>query len=53
LSQAISELEASTAAVEIFGRDVVDHYLNAARVERDAYDAAVHSWDRQRYLERG
>jgi glutamine synthetase len=39
--------------VEIFGRDVVDHYLNAARVERDAYDAAVHAWDRERYLERG
>ena len=53
LYEAISELEASTAAVEIFGRDVVDHYLNAARVERDAYDAAVHAWDRQRYLERG
>jgi glutamine synthetase len=33
--------------------DVVDHYLNAARVERDAYDAAVHAWDRERYLERG
>jgi glutamine synthetase len=53
LYEAISLLEASKAAVEIFGQDVVDHYLNAARVERDAYDAAVHAWDRERYLERG
>jgi glutamine synthetase len=53
LYEAIGLLEKSKAAVEIFGRDVVDHYLNAARVERDAYDAAVHPWDRERYLERG
>jgi glutamine synthetase len=53
LYEAIALLEQSKAAVEIFGQDVVDHYLNAARVERDAYDAAVHAWDRQRYLERG
>ena len=53
LYEAVGELERSKAAVEIFGRDVIDHYLNAARVERDAYDAAVHAWDRQRYLERG
>jgi glutamine synthetase len=53
LYEAVGLLEKSKAAVEIFGRDVVDHYLNAARVERDAYDAAVHAWDRERYLERG
>ncbi len=53
LYEAISLAEQSKAAVEIFGQDVVDHYLNAARVERDAYDAAVHAWDRERYLERG
>ena len=53
LYEAVAELEKSKAAVEIFGQDVVDHYLNAARVERDAYDAAVHAWDRERYLERG
>ena len=41
------------AAVEIFGRDVVDHYLNAARVEQETYDSIVHPWDRERYLERG
>ena len=53
LYEAIAELERSEAAVEIFGQDVVDHYLNAARVEQSAYDAVVHDWDRERYLERG
>ena len=33
--------------------DVVDHYLNAARVEQQLYDSVVHNWDRERYLERG
>ena len=53
LYEAIAELERSEAAVEIFGQDVVDHYLNAARVEQDTYDSVVHPWERERYLERG
>jgi glutamine synthetase len=53
LYEAIAELEKSEAAVAIFGQDVVDHYLNAAVVEQRAYDAEVHDWDRERYLERG
>ncbi len=53
LYEAIAELERSKAAVEIFGQDVVDHYLNAARVEQELYDSVVHDWDRERYLERG
>jgi glutamine synthetase len=52
LHEAIRELEASAAAVDIFGADVVAHYLNAARVEQATYDAVVHPWDRERYLER-
>ena len=52
LHEAIRALESSTAAVEILGEDVVAHYLNAARVEQATYDAVVHPWDRQRYLER-
>ena len=52
LWEAIQALERSEAAVEIFGQDVVDHYLNAARVEQDTYDSMVHPWDRERYLER-
>jgi glutamine synthetase len=53
LYEAIWELERSAPAREIFGDDVVDHYLNAARVEQQTYDAVVHNWDRGRYLERG
>ena len=52
LYEAIAELERSEAAVDIFGQDVVDHYLNAARVEQETYDAIVHDWERERYLER-
>ena len=52
LYEAIAELEKSKAAVDIFGQDVVDHYLNAARVEQETYDAMVHNWERERYLER-
>jgi glutamine synthetase len=52
LYEAIRGLEESEAAVEIFGADVVAHYLNAARVEQETYDAIVHPWDRERYLER-
>ena len=53
LYEAIGEFEGSTAAVRVFGQDVVDHYLNAARVEQATYDAVVDAWERQRYLERG
>jgi glutamine synthetase len=53
LYEAITELERSEAAVDIFGQDVVDHYLNAARYEQQVYDSVVHNWDRERYLERG
>jgi glutamine synthetase len=53
LYEAIRLLEDSEAAVDIFGADVVAHYLNAARVEQETYDAVVHPWDRERYLERG
>jgi glutamine synthetase len=53
LHEAIRDLEASEAAVDIFGANVVAHYLNAARVEQETYDAVVHPWDRERYLERG
>jgi glutamine synthetase len=53
LWEAVRELERSTLAREIFGEEVVEHYLNAARVEQDTYDAVVTDWERERYLERG
>src|SRR3990172_3747090 len=53
LHEAIMELERSEAAVEIFGADVVAHYLNAARVEQHAYDAVVPPWEGEGYREGG
>lgn len=48
-----ADLFASSAiAREAFGADVVDHYLNAARVEQAAYDAAVTDWEKIRGFER-
>ncbi|RBO97019.1 glutamine synthetase family protein [Nocardia puris] len=42
----------SAVARTAFGADVVEHYRNAARVELDAYDAAVTDWERVRGFER-
>ncbi len=42
----------SAVAREAFGSEVVDHYLNYARVELDAFDAAVTDWERYRCFER-
>jgi glutamine synthetase len=35
-----------------FGQEVVDHYLNRASVEIDAFEAAVTDWERYRGFER-
>jgi len=37
-------------AVDAFGADVVEHYLNRAKVEIDAFEAAVTDWERYRGL---
>jgi glutamine synthetase len=42
----------SAIARQAFGKEVVAHYLNMARVELDAYDAAVTDWERVRGFER-
>ncbi len=42
----------SAMAREAFGEEVVDHYLNRARVELDAYEAAVTDWEKFRGFER-
>jgi glutamine synthetase len=47
------DLFAGSAVVrDAFGQDVVDHYLNRARVEIDAYNAAVTDWEKFRGFER-
>ena len=42
----------STVAREAFGQEVVDHYLNRARVEIEAFESAVTDWERFRGFER-
>lgn len=45
-------LAESKLARSAFGDEVVDHYLNNARVELAAYDAAVTDWEKIRGFER-
>jgi glutamine synthetase len=52
LRDAAQLLDESKLARAAFGDDVVDHYLNAARVELAAYDAAVTDWEKFRGFER-
>ncbi len=52
LWKAAQLLEESELAVAAFGREVVDHYLNAARVEVRAYETAITDWERFRGFER-
>lgn len=52
LAEAASAFERSTLAREVFGDDVVAHYLNNARVELAAFNAAVTDWERMRGFER-
>ncbi|PXY22099.1 glutamine synthetase [Prauserella flavalba] len=52
LRDAAELLGDSKIARAAFGDDVVEHYLNAARIEQAAYDAAVTDWERLRGFER-
>ena len=52
LREATSLFAASEVARSAFGEDVVEHYLNNARVEQAAYDAAITDWERVRGFER-
>ncbi|HEX2174902.1 MAG TPA: glutamine synthetase family protein [Nocardioidaceae bacterium] len=52
LRDAAARLAESKVARSAFGDEAVDHYLNAARVEIAAYDAAVTDWERIRGFER-
>ena len=42
----------SEIAREAFGADVVNHYLNNARIELAAFDSAITDWERVRGFER-
>ena len=52
LREAATLFENSKLARGAFGDEVVEHYLNNARVELKAYDAAVTDWERVRGFER-
>jgi glutamine synthetase len=52
LRDAADLLRHSAVAKEVFGPAVIDHYLNAARVEIDAFETAVTDWERFRGFER-
>lgn len=52
LREAADLFEGSALAREVFGDEVVDHYVHAARVEVAAFDSAVTDWERVRGFER-
>jgi glutamine synthetase len=52
LAEAAELFGASEVARTAFGAEVVDHYLNAARIELNAFNAAVTDWERFRGFER-
>jgi glutamine synthetase len=52
LAEAATLFDASAVARQAFGDEVVDHYVNYARVEVDAFNAAVTDWERVRGFER-
>ncbi|MCU1441247.1 MAG: glutamine synthetase [Rhodoglobus sp.] len=52
LREATALFAESEIAREAFGDDVVAHYLNNARIEQAAFDAAITDWERVRGFER-
>ena len=52
LPEAAAALAGSELARAAFGEDVVEHYLNAAKIEVDAYNAAITDWELIRGFER-
>jgi glutamine synthetase len=52
LQAAADRFAHSDVAREAFGQEVVDHYLNRARIELQAFEAAVTDWERFRGFER-
>jgi glutamine synthetase len=52
LGEARELFDNSRVAREAFGDEVVDHYLNYARVELEAFGAAITDWEKFRGFER-
>ncbi len=53
LREAIGALEDGKVARQLFGDEVIDHYLNYARTEQRLYDQVVTCYERERMFERG
>jgi glutamine synthetase len=53
LRDAIAALEQGTVDRQLFGDEVVDHYLNYARTEQRLFDEVVTCYERERMFERG
>jgi glutamine synthetase len=52
LREAADLFDKSEHARRIFGDDVVNHLVNAARIEIRAFDSAITDWERVRGFER-
>lgn len=52
LIESIGELKKSKFARQVFGEDVVEHYLHFFRTEQRKFDEVVTDWERSRYFER-
>ena len=52
LKEALSLFDQSVVARDAFGEEVVDHYVHAAQIEVDTFDAAITDWERYRGFER-
>ncbi len=52
LAEALTLFERSSVARAAFSDEVVDHYVNAGRVELEAFASAVTDWERYRGFER-
>jgi glutamine synthetase len=53
LYEAMGLWKESEAVKAIFGEQVAGHYYNMARVEQQAFDTVVTTWERERYFEQG
>lgn len=53
LHESIAALDGSSWAREVFGADVIEHYLHFFRTEQRKFDGAVTDWERRRYFEMG
>ena len=53
MREAIDRLENGSLARRLLGDEVVDHYLNYARIEQRLFDEVVTCYERERMFERG